>query len=269
MKQIGIHSVPRSGSTWLGEVFNSSENVKYAFQPLFSYSLRDSLSEDSSHERVDSFFQALLESKDEFLEQSQARANGTLPRVGKKQHVSHIVYKEVRFHNLITNILEIHNSVKFIFLIRDPVEVMNSWINAGKEFSSEWNVNDELFNADKKNLSMPSEFYGLNKWIQATELFEKLRFRFPNRVRIVTLNKLLQDPVNSTKSLFSFCDLPFSKNVESFILKSRGITISGDYSVFRKIGYRARIVLTEKQIMKIRDEVENSGFSHYLNIGLE
>lgn len=41
MHKIAIHSVPRSGSTWLGEILNSSANVKYCFQPLFSYKFKE------------------------------------------------------------------------------------------------------------------------------------------------------------------------------------------------------------------------------------
>ncbi len=37
MNNIVIHSVLCSGSSWLGEIINSSPNVLYQFQPLFSH----------------------------------------------------------------------------------------------------------------------------------------------------------------------------------------------------------------------------------------
>ena len=37
MKNVAIFGVPRSGTSWLGQIFNSSPMVAYRFQPLFSY----------------------------------------------------------------------------------------------------------------------------------------------------------------------------------------------------------------------------------------
>ena len=45
MKRIAIHSVPRSGSSWLGQILNSSLKVCFRFQPLFSYAFKDYLNE--------------------------------------------------------------------------------------------------------------------------------------------------------------------------------------------------------------------------------
>ena len=56
MHKIALHSVPRSGSTWLGEILNSSENVKYCFQPLFSYKFKNFLDERSSKDDINNFF---------------------------------------------------------------------------------------------------------------------------------------------------------------------------------------------------------------------
>ena len=67
MQKIAIHSVPRSGSTWLGEILNSSTNVKYCFQPLFSYKFKDYLDERSPKEEIDNFFSMLSDTDDEFI----------------------------------------------------------------------------------------------------------------------------------------------------------------------------------------------------------
>ena len=36
----GIHGAPRSGTTWLGQLFNSHPAVKYCYQPFFSHAFR-------------------------------------------------------------------------------------------------------------------------------------------------------------------------------------------------------------------------------------
>ena len=43
LKKIAIFSVPRSGSSWLGQIFNSHEDVSFRMQPLFSYSHKSAL----------------------------------------------------------------------------------------------------------------------------------------------------------------------------------------------------------------------------------
>ena len=34
---VGVHGVPRSGTSWLGQILNASKKVNFKFQPLFSY----------------------------------------------------------------------------------------------------------------------------------------------------------------------------------------------------------------------------------------
>ena len=46
MKRIAIHSAPRSGSSWLGQILNSSPKVCFRFQPLFSYAFKDYLNDN-------------------------------------------------------------------------------------------------------------------------------------------------------------------------------------------------------------------------------
>ena len=81
MQKSAIHSVPRSGSTWLGEILNSSPYVKYCFQPLFSYQFKDFLDEYSSKKDVDRFFSMLSDTDDDFICQNAQRIAGTLPSV--------------------------------------------------------------------------------------------------------------------------------------------------------------------------------------------
>ena len=70
MKRIAIHSVPRSGSSWLGQIFNSSVKVCFRFQPLFSYVFKGYLDEKSSREDILTFFKLIAKSNDDFLLQS-------------------------------------------------------------------------------------------------------------------------------------------------------------------------------------------------------
>jgi hypothetical protein len=101
---VAIHRVPRSGTTWLGEIFNSSPNTIYKFQPLFSYALKDFLTSASSLQDINEFFQQLKEINDDFIDQIKKRNQDLLP-VFKKEQSTHLVYKEVRYHNILNNLM--------------------------------------------------------------------------------------------------------------------------------------------------------------------
>ena len=58
--------------------------------------------------------------------------------------------------------------------MRDPIEVMNSWIDAPKEFDENWDANEQLISAELKNMGRKENFYGLDAWIQTTRRFEQL-----------------------------------------------------------------------------------------------
>ncbi|NJL77037.1 MAG: hypothetical protein HC892_20510 [Saprospiraceae bacterium] len=83
MQRIAIHSVPRSGSSWLGHILNSSPEVTYKYQPLFSYELKDYLSDNSSIETIDGFFNKLFFTNDEFTNQKKELASGKAPNFNK------------------------------------------------------------------------------------------------------------------------------------------------------------------------------------------
>ena len=96
MIRLAIHSVPRSGSSWLGQIFNSSPSVCFRFQPLFSYAFKDYLNKESTMEDILRFFEVIARSNDDFLLQKDKVYSGEYPCFDKKEQFSHIVYKEVR-----------------------------------------------------------------------------------------------------------------------------------------------------------------------------
>lgn len=234
-KKIAIHGVPRSGTSWLGEIFNSSPAVSYAYQPLFSYAYKDFLSSKSSKDEIDSFFSELLHSDDAFIRQKGKRENGEMPLFAKSR-ITYIVYKEVRYINLLRSFLLESPDLMFCGIIRNPFSVINSWLSAPREFRQDlgWSVDEEWRNAPKKNLGRPEEFNGYEKWKQAAQLFLNLKAEYPDRVYLVKYSDLLQDPMQQTKSMFDFFGIELTGQTESF-LQDSVTTMSDDaYSVYRK-----------------------------------
>jgi hypothetical protein len=264
MQKIAIHSVPRSGSTWLGEILNSSPNVKYCFQPLFSYKFKDFLDEGSPKEQVDRFYSMLKDTDDDFVCQKSQREAGTLPFVKKSDLTTHVVYKEVRYHHILENLLRVDEDIKFILLVRDPIEVMNSWINAPKEFDRNWDAEKELVTAERKNVGRKENFYGLDAWVQTTRFFEHLAKEYSERVLLIKYSVLKGRPLHTVERLFDFCDLELTRSTYSFLSESSEKKVSGTYSVFRG-GEDSRTTLDVNLVNKITTYVSDAELAYYIN----
>ena len=100
--RVAVHGVPRSGTSWIGEILNSSPHTIYRFQPLFSYAMKGALTECSPLKEIDSFFRTLESIEDDFINQTEKRQTGQFPKFSKGTP-SHIVYKEVRYMNILPN----------------------------------------------------------------------------------------------------------------------------------------------------------------------
>lgn len=218
MNKFAIHGLPRSGSTWVGEIFNSSPNVCYRYQPLFSYALKSYLNEGSDCEEIDAFYRELCDNEDEFLLQVGARESGRLPTF-EKGIVTHLGYKEVRYHHILPNFIRNSSDVKFIFIQRNPFSVINSWLNAPREFRSDlgWERLEEWRYAHKKNLNRPEEFNGYEKWKEASLLFHCLAEQYSDRVKILRYDALLRSPVVEVKQAFDFLRLGYSEQTDQFL----------------------------------------------------
>jgi hypothetical protein len=263
-EKIALHSVPRSGSSWLGEILNSSEKVKYCFQPLFSYALKDYLNLSATASNVEVFFGRLQSTEDSFINQTEQRRNGFLPSFRKASSITHICYKEVRYHNLLQHLCRLDCGLKFILLVRNPIEVMNSWIAAPREFDQGWSVAEELFLAPSKNLGKCEEFYGLKRWAEAAKDFESLRASFPERVLLVKYADLTSDLLNTVRLIFDFCRLELGKQTQQFLEESRTKCVEGVYSVFRGGAKTVKLSLIASQVEFIRGFVEEEGLADYL-----
>lgn len=235
MQKFAIHSVPRSGSTWLGTLFDSHPAVSFKYQPLFSYAFKDYLDSKSSKHSINSFFNKIALSNDEFINQQQEKLKGIIPVFNKAQQYTHSCYKEVRYHHILENMLQKVPEVKAVLLIRNPLATLYSWYKAPKEFRPEkgWNFEEEWLHAPNKNLSKPEEFNGYAKWKEASLLFLKLKEVYPNQVYLVDYKNLLTDTENVVKQLFTFTELDYPQQTAEFIKESKSQNQEDAYSVFK------------------------------------
>ncbi len=235
MQKIVIHSVPRSGSTWLGAIFDSHPQVIYRYQPLFSYAFKSFLDEKATPSRIDEFFKQISQSNDDFINQKEDIEKGKIPVFKKEETLIAISYKEVRYHHIVSNLLEKTPTLKAIFLVRNPLATLYSWKNAPREFKKElgWKFDEEWLYAPSKNAGKREEYNGYAKWKEAALLFLKLANKYPNNVRLVCYEDLIKNPLEVTKQLFDFCHLNLTTQTTDFLKSSTSVNQSDPYSVFK------------------------------------
>jgi len=192
------------------------------------------LNTTSSKADIDEFFRCISVKEDSFLDQSEKRLSGLLPTFSKSD-ATHIVYKEVRYHEILPNILRRTNDVRIICLVRNPLAVIHSWLNAPREFRADlgWQPLKEWRYALLKNLNRPEEYNGYERWKEATHLFLHLQHDYPDRLLVVNYRDLLISTEDKVRHIFDYCGLPFLEQTRSFIVSSRTDDNADPYAVYR------------------------------------
>ena len=269
MIKIAIHSAPRSGSSWLGQIFNSSSKTCFRFQPLFSYAFKDYLNEKSSQEDISVFYERIAESDDDFLLQREKVENGEYPSFSKEDELTHIVYKEVRYHNIIKNMLTKDKELKVIGLIRSPFAVVDSFLRSPREFRKDqgWREEEEWRYAMKKNLNKSEEFFGYEKWKEVYFKFKELDKKFNGRFYMVYYEDLIKDTFHEVERIFNFCNLEVNMQTIKFLNESKSSEKRSVYSVFRnKIkDDEWKVSLNELIFTEISNDLKTNNMNQFLS----
>lgn len=263
---VAIHSVPRSGSSWLGQIFKSSPQVEFRFQPLFSYAFKDFLNARSSGDDIREFMRAIYESDDDFIHQRIPDLYVEYPEFQERRSATHLVWKEVRYHHVIKNMMEKAQEVKLIGLVRHPCAVIDSWLHAPREFKSGWKIEEEWRDAPSKNQNRPEEFNGFTKWMEVAQLFLELQSLYPSRFKVIRYKDLNEETLPTVDDLFSFCGLRLGPETIQFIRQSRSKEGSDPNSIYRKP--RKDIQWQDRLPVQISDtiikEASNAGLERFL-----
>ncbi len=235
---VALYGVPRSGTSWLGQILDSCPDAVFRFQPLFSYRFKDRIKLDSTGEEIEEFFQELYrENEDEFLNQIDKRKSGVYPSFEKKEaSPSILAYKEGRYCYTIPLLLQRYEKIHIIGIVRNPYDVLESWINAPSEYKPEWDIYKEWDLATSKNEYRPENYFGYYKWKEFLKLNADMQKKYPDRFRTVRYEDLEEDAESTVKELFDFAGMPFTEQTRSFLLDSQRITVDSIYGVYRQKG---------------------------------
>jgi hypothetical protein len=265
---ITIHGVPRSGTSWLGQIIDSSPEVRFKFQPLFSYAFKDRIGIRSDLSEINKFFDEVYHYNDDFLDQKDQVKKGNYPTFDcKDEEPEMLVLKEVRYHYLIPHLLQTTENTKTVVIVRHPCGSLNSWKNAPREFHPEWNFLDEWRFAQSKNQFRPEEYFGFQRWLEFAKLALCMEKKYPERFKLVKYEELVSEPLKVTADIFRFCNLNLTKQTMDFLAASTSTLQEDTYSVFRnnKDVDDWKASLDEEVINIIYKELTGTEFEIFLN----
>lgn len=263
---IAIHGAPRSGTSWLGQLFNSSLHVAYRYQPFFANAFRGRIDVHSNAPMLHAFFADLLATDDAFvLQEEPARLSAAMP-VFAKAGISHLAYKEVRFHDLLPHLLATLPELKAIGIVRDPRAVLASWARAPREFDPAWKLAEEWRDARRKNAGLAENWYGYERWKQLAQSFLRLESMYSERFRLVRYEDLVREPESTLRELFEFCGLALGAQTRRFIAESTSHDDGEPYGVFRhRDATSAEIGLDPRISIRIVDDIGHMPLSRFLS----
>lgn len=266
MKKVAIYGPPRSGTSWLANLFNSHPDVTLRFQPLFSYGHKGALGPDSSLEEIQVFFDAVLRSTDPFA-LMQAEGQKNYPQFEEKHKATHLVTKEASYLHVLENLLQKDDSLRILGIIRNPLATLASWAQAPKDFSPEWNILDEWYDAPSKNQGKREEFYGYAKWKSAATDFLRYREQYPSRFNLVKYKYLNERTLEVVTELFDFCELNITQQTTDFINNSKSRHELDPYSVYRSKANDEQWcnILPEQIVEFILDDLDGTELEQLLN----
>ncbi len=229
-----LSGMPRSGTTWLSQILASSPDIRLKSCPLFSYEFKNKLDEESKPMEWRQLFTDVYATNSEFLDQGHLRKKGLIPEFpDKKEHPTQLVVKSNRFHNLTPYILQNHEEIRFIYLVRHPCAAVYSWLTnpnefpQGADFRAHWRTGE-------CRKTGPGEFWGFDDWVTVTRQALDLSKAYPNRFKIFRYENLVDATYEMAKQVFSFLELPLTPSTLSFISSSQSRHDEHEHSVYKK-----------------------------------
>ena len=254
-----IAGVARSGTSWLGQVFNSSPEVVFRFQPLFAYEFKGRVNEESTREEYERLFADMALADTPFLTQSDKQASGEYPRFEKHGTPRTLVFKENRYQSVVGPMLRRVPTLKGIGITRHPCAVLNSWRKNAKEFPPGSDIRSEWRFGNCKNKGN-EDYFGYYKWKEVAHLYLDLQDRFPDRFRSIRYEDAVRDPLAVIPELFAFCGIAYEEQTQRFLHESTQARADSYYSVYKdkSVADRWREELDPWIIEEIMDDLKGT-----------
>lgn len=228
-----VAGAARSGTSWIGQILDSSPDVAYRFQPFFAYAFQGRVTCDSPPGEWASFLRELYFTRDPFVLQYLRRESGEYPTFAKHSRPRFLALKTCRYQYLLRSMLKYFGNQRLIGVVRHPAAVINSWLRTPSEFPVGMDVGSEWRFGACKNQGRESEFFGYYKWKEIAHLYLDLRDQYPERVHLVHYESLVENSLERVEQLFGFLRLPFTESTSEFLRRCHTTHHASPYSVFK------------------------------------
>lgn len=261
-----IVGMPRSGTSWMSQIFDSSPSVRFRLSPLFSYAFKNAVDENSSFEEYKAIFDGAYLSQDDFMEQTRNRELGHYPTFNEKDaEPEFLVIKMTRFHYLIKTMLDYFENLKIVAIVRHPCGAINSWLATPKEFPQDADPMVEWRTGACRKTG-PEEFWGFEDWKAVTRLHMRLQREYPERFIIVQYEDFVDKPVGKTRELFKLLGLPYTRQTDGFLVESHSRHDEDTHATFKdpSVKDRWRTALHPQIQGEIIREIKNTDLERFL-----
>ncbi len=268
LKIIWLNGMPRSGTSWLSQIFDSHPDVRFKLSPLFSYAFKNALDSNSTKKEWKNFFKEVYFLNNDFLNQTNRRKTGEYPIFKLKNSTpNYLAIKETRYHNLTKRMLDLLRGIKFIHIIRNPCGAINSWLKAPREFPKDADPSKEWKTGVCRKTGK-EEFWGFNDWKLLTSMYLDLQKKFPNKVLVICYEDLVDEPFKITRKIFDFVNLNLHQQTMNFLISSNSKHHAGEYAVFKNkdVKYKWKRQLSPKIIKEIYSDLKRTPLEKYLNV---
>lgn len=228
-----ITGMPRSGTSWVSQIFDSSPSVRYRLSPLFSHEFKNQVGTDASRADWERVFRGSYVSDNEFMDQTARRAVGQFPRFAIKDNdPPWLVVKFNRFQNLVEPLLTCFPELRMVSIVRHPCGAIHSWLTAPKEFPPGADPLEHWRSGAAKKTG-PEDFFGFDDWKRVTRLHLRLQAERPDQLRIERYEDLVEDPTAGTERMFEFVGLELTEQTRDFLKASQARHDVSEYAVFK------------------------------------
>ncbi len=258
--------MPRSGTTWLSQVFESSPDFVVRLSPPYAYAFRGQVTKASSPEDWRAMLSAAIESRDRFVTQDWRRDTGELGAFNKDPaRATRLAVKDTRFHDLYAAAMAALPAAKLVYIVRHPAAALWSWRNC-KEFPAEAKFEDEWRNGQCRKREGEGEYWGFDDWATLSAAYLDAAKAAPDRYHVVRYEDLVRRGAETAETLFAFCDMPMRPETLAFLKDSQTRFDPRPYSVFKggKSNDAWRSGFPEDILSVIEDETQGRGLGEYL-----
>lgn len=265
-KVIAIFGMPRSGTSFLGQVLDSCPEIAYRLEPLFSYKLKNMVDEHSSKQEFIEFFEKAFDSHDdEFMNQTEKRQKGHYPIFEEKKPV-YLGFKTTRFHQLLLTMMKYFNEdeLKVISLVRHPAGAIYSWITHPKEFPSDADYKVEWKTGSCRKTAK-EEFWGFEDWKKVMSLHVSLEKQYTN-FKIFQYENIIYNIEEEVNKIFEFAGIKLTQQTLDFLKESQSKNIDDPYAVFKdkSVTSKWKVKLDKDIAIEIISDIENTELERFL-----